>query len=654
MSQTTPTPEAARSAWDEQVRGELAKAGVDFESLLRNTLAGERLQPLYGLDDLPDGADGCEPGAFPFVRGSRGDFIPAGLPWAALHRTERPNPSQARTELLEDLAGGLNGLWLRTSRGLRTGADDDHGGGVQLAGPADLRQLLDGVFLDGIEVFLEAGASTVTIFEDLLSLAAERGHDIGSLQLHAGFDPFGSLLDDGTLRGFGDSLDRIDWQPIADRAGRTAGRVATVSSLAVHRAGADAALELGYLLSAGLETVRGLVAAGLPARDAAAQVTFRVPLDRELFGELAKLRALRGLWSRALLALGVEAPPAPHVQVISGDRTLSACDVWTNLLRVSGHAFAGILGGADAIYLARFDQVVGPSSPLGRRAARNLHHLFAEESHLGEVLDPAGGSYYVEARTEGLAELGWQQFSELASGKGLLEAISSGSLAERIEASRARRANAVAHRDLVLLGTSQFAQVDGRPHEPGPADEPLPKGSSGSAYVPAANADEIRVTALPERRDAEPFEVLRAQADQADHPEVFLACLGRLRDHTGRAGFARQLLAAGGLRTKAGEGTRAPSENQGAADVAAIVEQWAAAGRSPVVCVCGTNEALDSIGTELPQALRAAGAQFLLVARPPGAATQAYDQALHLGVDVVRALQVTLEAAGAPAEVTNR
>ncbi len=654
MSQTTPTPQAARSSWDEQVRRELAKAGVDFDSLLRSTLAGERLGPLYGLTDLPEGVDGSEPGAFPFVRGSRGEFGGAGLPWAALHRTERPHPAQAREELLEDLAGGLNGLWLRTSRGLRTGADDDHGGGVRLTGPADLRALLDGVFLDGVEVFLEAGASTVAIFEDLLSLASERGHDLGALRLHAGFDPLGSLLDDGNLRGFGDSLTRIDWQPIANRAGRTAGRVATVSSLAVHRAGADAALELGYLLAAGLETVRGLCSAGLSTRDAAAQVTFRVPLDRELFGELAKLRALRGLWSRALLALGVDGPPAPHVQVISGDRTLSACDVWTNLLRISGHAFAGILGGADAIYLARFDQVVGPSSSLGRRASRNLHHLFAEESHLGEVIDPAGGSYYVEARTEGLAELGWKQFSELASGEGLLGAMASGELKRRIEASRELRASAVAHRDLVLLGTSQFAEVDGRPHEPGPPDEPLTKASGSSEYTPAPSAGEIRIAALPECRDAEPFEVLRAQAAEGDPPGVFLACLGRLRDHTARASFARQLLAAGGLRTTAGEGTQSPSASQGADDIAAILEQWATAGRPPVVCVCGTDEALDSIGAQLPQALRTAGAQFLLVARPPGEATQVYDQALHSKVDVVRALQVTLEAAGAPAAVTNR
>ena len=640
-------PESARAAWKAQVEAELAKSrngsGQGFADLVRHTLAGERLEPLYGVLDLPESSGEQQPGAFPFLRAGRSLGAPAGLPWSALHRTERPHPTQANGELLEDLAGGLNGLWLRTCRGLRTGRDDDARGGVRLRGPADLRELLAGVHLDGIEVFLEAGACTVAIFDDLCDLARERGHGPQDLKLHGGFDLFGSLLDDGRLRGFGDDLERIDLRPIAERVGRTAGRMITISSLAVHRAGADAALELGYLVAAGLESVRGLCEAGLTPDQAAAQIGFRVPLDRELFGELAKLRALRGLWSRALLALGVNDAPAPHVQAISGDRTLSACDVWTNMLRISGHAFAGILGEADAIYLARFDQVVGPSSSLGRRASRNLHHLFCEESHLGEVIDPSGGAYYIEARTEGLAELGWQQFAELAGGAGLCEAIRRGDLASRIAASRERRAKAVAHLELPLLGTSQFAQLEGRPHEPGPADQAPQPGSCD--YLPADKTGELTAQPLPELRDAEPFEQLRERAQAAGNPTVYLACLGRLRDHTARAGFARGLLTTGGLRTVAGDGTTTKGADQTEADLRAVIDQWESAGSLPVVCVCGTDEALDALGSELPAALRQAGARYLMIARPKSEATADYDLVIQRGIDVTHSLDAVLTAA---------
>ena len=643
---------SAYEAWRTGVDRELADAGRRFDELLRHTLAGEQLEPLYAALHAPaPGVEGS-PGAAPFTRGNRCTPAAAGLPWVAVHRTERRDPAAANAELLDDLEGGLSGLWLQAARGVRRGdgaADGHHG--VALASAGDLERLLGGVLLEGVDVFLDLGAATPAACTALERMVRDRGHEPATLRIHAGFDPLGDLLDTGRttlLSTNGPGLAAELVEPWLERFG---GRALAVSSLALHNSGADAALELGYLLASGVATLQALVEAGVEPARAARSLSFRVGLDRELFGEVAKLRALRNLWCRALLACGIDDPPAPHVQAVSGRRTLCRRDTWVNLLRVAGHAFAGIIGGAESLWLARFDTPRGAPSSLGRRMARNLHTILFEESHLGDIADPVGGSYYLEARTEGLARLGWDRFCELEDLGGARAAIVSGALSERVQASAERRARAIATRRMPLLGTSEFPPRSETAPEPGVPDDRGDAIPLASGWVPDGGPATDRAP-LPERRDGAPFEALLEHAQRlTEPPRVFLANLGRLRDHNARARFASDLFSCAALRVVHGKGFVASGEGParaGGADAArderqSVLEQWRAEGSPDVVCVCGTDEAYSAQAALLGTALREAGARHVYLAGAPGELradleAAGYTGFLHRGCDVLALL----------------
>lgn len=532
--------------WRAQVDKELA--GVAFDkALVHATAEGLAIQPLYTESAVDPGL----PGAAPFTRGS------AARPAPFQVCMQVGPPAQRGPGALEaELAGGTDALWIQSDAADREPYvfAASHGLAVisDLEEPPEAERVESGPAASG------AWFSTDPI------TGVARGLAPGP-ELAARIQAIGGVVERGLHRS-----------PLQ--------RTVRVSGLAFHDAGADAADELALMLSSGVAYLRALTDHGIAVDAAARALWVQIAIGRDTFGELCKLRALRRCWHKVLAATGAADVPPPPIHAVCASRTQSLHDPWVNMLRVTTEVFAAALGGAERITPAAFDAAFGPASDHGRRVARNTALVLREECHLGRVVDPGGGAYYIEQRSEALARAAWTQFSRIERDGGIAKLLVSGGLRARLDDAWQHRAQAIAKRKEPVLGVSEFANVD----------EKLP------APVPAAPAAPAS-PALAVHRDAEAFEAVRARIAAAPR-NVVLVTLGPPAEHRGRVGFARALFATGGLRTR----ELAAAE---ASDLAGV----------DVACLCGSDERYAAEAVQRAGELRAAGARKIVVAGRPGA-----------------------------------
>jgi methylmalonyl-CoA mutase len=261
-------------------------------------------------------------------------------------------------------------------------------------------------------------------------------------------------------------------------------------------------------------------------------------------------------------------------------------DPWVNLLRGTIATFGGAIGGAESITVLPHDTAWGLPTDFSRRMARNIQLLAAEESNLGRVADPAGGSWYVESLTDQLAERAWKRFQEIEAGGGMATVLADGGVAAAIERTVAARAVRLANRRQPITGVSMFPNANEQPLEV----RPRPAAPSYGGLKP--------------RRDSEVFEALRDRVNAAaEKPKVFMACLGARRDFGPREQFTSNVLLVAGFDHPSSEGG-SPDE---------IVQQVEAAGAN-VVVLCSSAKVYAAQAIEVAKALKAAGVGTVLIA----------------------------------------
>jgi methylmalonyl-CoA mutase len=379
---------------------------------------------------------------------------------------------------------------------------------------------------------------------------------------------------------------------LAELARHAGVRAFVVDASSVHDRGASDAQELAHSLAAGATYLRTLTDAGVGLDEAARIVEFRYAATDEQFVTIAKLRAARRLWGRVLELSGAEAHEQ-HQHAVTSRPMMSRYDPWVNLLRTTVAAFAAGVGGADAVTVLPFDSPLGTPDAFARRIARNTSHLLIDESHVAVVSDPAGGAYAVEKLTDDLAVAAWELFGRLDEGADLDDEI-----AKTVE----RREREVATRRRPITGLSEF------PH----LAETLP------ARAPAPASSQVR-------RYGAAYEALR---DDPPAAHVFLATMGTVAAHTARATFASNLLAAGGIAVDVAGGTET------------VEDLVAAYDGQKVVCLAGSDGAYDGWGDEAARAMRAAGAEWVVVAGTP---REWADDSAAMGVDALDFLHRTRE-----------
>ncbi|GAA2128534.1 methylmalonyl-CoA mutase family protein [Nocardioides bigeumensis] len=445
----------------------------------------------------------------------------------------------------------------------------------------DLPTLLDGVLLDLAPVVLDLEVDHLAHARDL----------VDHLRTHL----TGAAPATGTNLGVPATADDATLREAAELAAEAGTLAFVVDALDLHHRGASEVQELAWSVAAGVRLLRSLEAGGLDATTAAGLVEFRYAATDEQFPSIAKLRAARRLWARILDASGA-GDAAQRQHAVTSRAMLSTYDPHVNLLRTTVAAFAAGVGGADAVTVVPFDSPLGKPDTFGRRIARNTSAVLLAEAQLGRVADPAGGAYAVERLTHDLAAAAWDLFVRLDEGADL----------DRLVADTvAERDRLVATRRRPITGLTEFPHLG----EVLPVREPDPG-------------------APPVRRYGAAFEALR---DVPADATVFLATLGPVAAHTARASFAANLLAAGGIAVD----TAGPTT--GVDDLVAAYDE------QQVVCLAGTDSAYAAWGAEAAAALRAAGAQHVVIAGKP---VDYADDACSVGADALAFLTRTREVLG--------
>lgn len=458
MSDLFPTPSPA----DWRVLAEKALKDRPLESLLHLDADSLAVRPLYS------GATGVT--AISAPRPSDAD----GRAWDVRTLIEGDDATEVNAAALADLEGGAASILLK---------------GAMLADSEPLSRALDGVALELAAVGLDAGLDGPEA-ANALAVAA-KGSPRAKLMFH--MDPLSAFAEAGAApRAIEEHLSLA-----ANTATRHAGAYPEASFFlaggrVAHEAGGSIAQELGFAAANAVALINAAIEAGMTAETALKGTVLGVSVDQEYFDSLAKVRALRLIWRSIGKAFGAETPAM--IEARSSRRMLSARDPWPNLLRLTAAGFAGAVGGADAVVLDGLSRANGRSDAFARRQARNTQAVLMEEANLGRVDDPAAGSWFLDARTRDLAEAGWAEFQRIQGEGGLITALRTGDIQDRVAAARAEREAALAGGAAHMVGVTKF--VD--PH-PRPAPFEAEAGSDPQAGDDACDP-------LIPVRFAEPFE----------------------------------------------------------------------------------------------------------------------------------------------------
>ncbi|WP_405625454.1 methylmalonyl-CoA mutase subunit beta [Streptomyces sp. NBC_00016] len=581
-------PDATHEQWQRLVAGVLRKSGRDVsdaaaEEALSTALEdGLHLRPLYSAHDAAP--DPGLPGFAPFVRGGRAEGNSVGG-WDVRQQ------HTADGAVLADLENGVTSLWLVLGDG-----------GIPVS---SLGRVLDGVYLDLAPVVLDAGSDVESAAQELLRLYEERGVAREAARGNLGADPLGHEARTGR---------EDDFAPVAGLARRCAEeypglRALTVDALPYHEAGGSAAQELGCSMATAVAYLRELTEAGLPVEHACAQLEFRYAATADQFLTVAKLRAARRLWARVTEVCGSAVGQVQHA--VTSPVMMARRDPWVNMLRTTVATLAAGVGGADAVTVLPFDHALGLPDAFARRIARNTSTILIEESYLSRVVDPAGGSWYVERLTDELAHAGWEFFQEIERTGGQAAALRSGRIGHDLADTWEARSAKLAKRREPVTGVSEFPDLGERPVERTPAPAPRSGG-------------------LPRVRRDESYERLRARSDAhlaatGSRPRVYLAALGPAAAHTARVGFAANLFQAGGIE---------PVTDGSFAD----------SGATEAV-LCSSDALYEEQAATLAQELKDAGASHVFLAGRPGQ-YPGVDTYVFAGCDAVAVLSAALDRMG--------
>ncbi|MEW1931101.1 methylmalonyl-CoA mutase small subunit [Rhodococcus sp. NPDC079359] len=616
---------SAHAAWQKAVAGVLAKSRrvevadlpADAEHLLDSTTYdGVTVSPLYtAFDERPEGP---LPGQFPYLRGRDPHRdVNAGWKVCTRHGSVRgdgaDDASTLNTQILDSLSNGTSALWLTVGTG---GVD-----------PTALPEVLGGVFLELAPLTLDARgdvrAAAAAVFGvlDSADIDDRAAVDIrlGAATLTAPLGGTESIEMDEALELVRESIGRTETV-----------RAITVDGTVFHNLGGGDAQELGAAIAAGLEYLRSMTDAGTGISDALRQIEFRFSATDDQFQTIAKFRAARTLWARIAQVCGApDAGDAPQ-HAVTSEAMMSQRDPWVNMLRTTLASFGAGVGGADAVTVLPFDAALdggaaGVSKTFAARIARNTQLLLLEEAHLGRVLDPGAGSWYIEELTAAVAAKAWEFFQTIEASGGFRAAVADGSLVAAIEKTRAERDSDIAHRVTPLTGVNEFPNLAEAPLTP----EQTEPQDSATVY-----------------RYARAFEALRDRSDAhlAQHdsrPTVLLVPLGSVAEHNVRTTFASNLLASGGIE----------AVNPGPLTVEAVAGAVEASG-TPIAVVCGTDKRYADEAATAVEALRAAGVTQVLLAGPEKIFTGVEgdsrpDGFLTAKVDAVAVLTELLDTLGA-------
>src|SRR5213083_1486414 len=453
------------AAWAELARKE--GGGADPARLVWQTPEGIEVKPLWTRADVA-GLDFVDtlPGIFPFVRGPRATMY-AGQPWTIRQYAGFSTAEESNAFYRANLAAGQMGLSVAFDLATHRGYDSDHPrvvGDVGKAGVAidsveDMKILFDGVPLDRMSVSMTMNGAVLPVLASFIVAGEEQGVDQAQLAGTIQNDILKEFMVRNTyIYPPGPSM-RI----VADIIAFTAAEMPKFNSISIsgyhmQEAGATCDLELAFTIADGLEYVRAALSRGLDIDEFAPRLSFFFGIGMNFFMEIAKLRAARVLWARLMQQFAPKNPAslALRMHCQTSGVSLTAQDPHNNIVRTTIEALAAVLGGTQSLHTNSFDEALGLPTPASAKIARNTQLILAEESGVPHVVDPLGGSYYVETLTHSIAEAAMRLIEEVEGLGGMTRAVESGMPKLRIEESAARRQAAIDRGEETIVGVNKY------------------------------------------------------------------------------------------------------------------------------------------------------------------------------------------------------
>jgi methylmalonyl-CoA mutase len=436
-------------------------------SLTWHTPEGFDVKPLYTAADL-EGIEVAQtvPGLYPFLRGVRGTMY-AGRPWTIRQYAGFSTAEESNAFYRKNLAAGQMGLSVAFDLATHRGYDSDHPrvvGDVGKAGVAidsveDMKILFAGIPLDKMSVSMTMNGAVIPVMANYIVAAEEQGVPTEKLSGTIQND----ILKEFMVRNTYIYPPEPSMRIIADIIEYTAKKMPKFNSISIsgyhmHEAGATAVQELAYTLADGVEYVRAALAKGLAVDEFAPRLSFFFGIGMNFFMEVAKLRAARLLWSGIMKGFGAKNPESlmlrTHCQ--TSGVSLTEQDPYNNVVRTAFEALAAVLGGTQSLHTNSFDEAIALPTEFSARIARNTQLILQNETQVTRVVDPLGGSYYVEALTHSLATAANAIIDDVERMGGMTKTVEAGIPKLRIEEAAARRQARVDRGEDVIVGVNKF------------------------------------------------------------------------------------------------------------------------------------------------------------------------------------------------------
>ncbi len=458
-------PKASLGDWQKLAAADLK--GKSAESLTWATPEGIPVKPLYTASDLEKlGSAGEMPGLAPFTRGVRATMY-AGRPWTIRQYAGFSTAEESNAFYRQNLAAGQMGLSIAFDLATHRGYDSDHPrvlGDVGKAGVAidsveDMKILFDGIPLDKMSVSMTMNGAVIPIMANYIVAAEEQG--VKQSQLSGTIQ--NDILKEFMVRNTYIYPPEPSMRIVADIIAYTAEKMPKFNSISIsgyhmHEAGATAVQELGFTLADGIAYVKAAIAKGLDIDDFAPRLSFFFAIGMNFFMEIAKLRAARQMWAKIMKDLGAKKTESlmlrTHCQ--TSGVSLTEQDPYNNVVRTAYEAMAAILGGTQSLHTNSFDEAIALPTETSARIARNTQLILQTETKVTHVVDPLGGSYYVEALTHALASHAQSLIDEVEAMGGMTKAVASGWPKLKIEEAAARRQAAIDRGEEVIVGVNKY------------------------------------------------------------------------------------------------------------------------------------------------------------------------------------------------------
>ncbi len=618
----TDFPPVSTEQWEAVINQDLK--GADYQKkLVWRTAEGFNVRPYYRAEDLKE-IKHLESGIgeFPYVRG-----VKKCNHWCIYQTIAVECPKEANATALAALKGGAEGLGFVVKN--------------KEFSAADLDVLLAGIDLATTEITF-SGCATPAIAELMIAKAEAMKLDPETTRINFAIDPIAGKL---TLKGtFGCSEDgskafnRI--KALVEKASAYKKmRFVTVNGQNFHNSGSTIVQELAFTLAAGHEYLVKEMEAGLTIDQIAPRIRFSMAVSSNYFMEIAKFRAARMLWANIVQAYAPKYPCGAKMfaHAVTSKWNITAYDPYVNMLRGTTEAMSAAISAVHSLEVLPFDTAYEQPTEFSSRIARNVQLLLKNESHFDNVVDPAGGSYYIENLTQSIADQAWALFKEVEEKGGYIAAFKAGFIQDTVEASANKKDLNIATRREILLGTNQYPNFT-EVADPAITEEVVSRESKACGCGCTAGAENA-VRPLKPYRGAMAFEQMRLSVDRSGkEPKAFMLTCGSLAMARARAQFSSNFFGCAGIKPI--DNTFFKSVEEGA--------KAALESKAEIVVVCASD---DDYATVAPQVKELLGGKAILVvagapACMPELEAQGIKNFIHVKSNVLETLRSYLKELG--------